>query len=45
MGVITNDIYDIFMNIYLHNRLKQYDPETKVETIISRKVITTPEFN
>ena len=27
------------MNIYLHHRLKQYDPEKKVETTIGRKLI------
>ena len=34
------EVYALFLNIYLHNRLKQYDAEAKVETSIILNVVT-----
>ena len=39
IDVNIKDVEDIYMNIYLHNRLKQWDPEIKVSTAIYRKLI------
>ena len=33
------DIYCLFMNIYLHNRLKQYDAEVEVKTVIVHNMV------
>ena len=34
------EVYAMFLNIYLHNRLKQYDADAEVETFLILKVAT-----
>ena len=34
------EVYAMFLNIYLHNRLKQYDADAKVETSLILHIVT-----
>ena len=41
----VNGVFETFMNIYLHDRLKQTDPETEVSTLIHRKLVWNQHTN